>query len=236
VIYRGSGLPFHLSFCLILWAVIFPAAAQENPDWIPVGSVPPEVVRRAVEMRARFESQVPEFQRAALRTIRDDIPRYGRATMRLAAAPLVIDLLSMEYRILETPRDYRIDAQTRLQALITLADLGGAPARDQLRSTLRDDSDGAIRSSAAALLADVPGGDPDLDYRAVGDAVARAVRAGSDDGELQRLIAAAQILSYRVWNPEYPPLLQALVQVAGGSYSSSTRNAAMSFLEDLVDR
>ena len=187
-------------------------------------------------MRARFESRVPEFQRAALRTIQDDIPRYGRAAMRIAAAPLVIDLLSMEYRILETPRDFRIDAQTRLQALITLADLGGAPARKQLRSTLRDDSDGTIRSSAAALLAQVPGGDPELDYRAVGDAVARAVRAGAEDSELQRLIAAAQALSLRVWNPEYPPLLQALVQVAGGSYSSSTRNVAMSFLEDLVDR
>ncbi|HKK49551.1 MAG TPA: hypothetical protein VJ932_10670, partial [Alkalispirochaeta sp.] len=74
-----------------------------GPDWIPVGTVSPAVERRAVETRARLESRSPTMQRQALGMIRTDIETYGRTSMRLAATPLVVDLLGLEYRILETP-------------------------------------------------------------------------------------------------------------------------------------
>jgi hypothetical protein len=168
--------------------------------------------------------------------IRADIRTYGRASMRIAATPLVVDLLGIEYRILETPQGFTVDAPTRLLALQVLADLGGEPARQQLRESVRIDSDETVRASAAHLLAHVPGSEPDADYRTVGDALFRAVSRRDSQEEISRLLLAAEQLSERVWNPEYPPLLQALVEIAGGGYSSSIRRRAMSFLEDLSER
>ncbi len=210
--------------------------SADRPDWIPVGSVSSEVERRAVETRVRLQSRFPEIQRDALRSIRGDIERYGRAQMRIATVPLVIELLDMEYRILETPVDYRVDSATRIDALILLADIGGNEARGQLRATLRTDIDSAVRVSAAQLLAAVPGEDPDGDLQAVAEALGSAARRGQNDGEIRRLVAAARVISRNAWSPEYPPLLDALITIASGPYSSSSRSEAMSLLEELADR
>ncbi len=209
---------------------------RDGPDWIPADTVSPEVERRAMEARARLESRSPELQREALGMIQADMETYGRGPMRIAATPLVVDLLGLEYRILETPRDYGVDTPTRLLALQVLADLGGETAREQIRESVFADADETIRSSAAELLARAPGSEPETDYQAVNDALARAVRRGSGDQEVLRLLASAERLSHRVWNPEYPPLLEALVQISSGSYSSSIRRRAMSFLEALSER
>lgn len=209
---------------------------RDGPDWIPVGSVSPIVERRALETRARLESRSPRLQQEALGMIRSDIETYGRASMRIAATPLVVDLLGLEYRILETPRGHSVDVPTRLLALRVLADLGGDPARRQLRESVRIDSDETIRASAAQLLASIPGSEPDADYHTVGDALLRAVRRRDSEQEIARLLTAAERLSGRVWNREYPPLLESLIEISGGSYSSSIRRRAMSFLEDLSER
>ncbi|MCG8477581.1 MAG: hypothetical protein MI724_00665 [Spirochaetales bacterium] len=212
------------------------ASVSERPDWIPVGSVSPEVERRAVETRVRLQSRLPEIQRDALRSIGRDVERYGRAQMRIAAVPLVIELLGMEYRILETPVDYRVDSATRIDALILLADIGGNAARGQLRATLRNDIDSTVRVSAAQLLAAVPSDDPDGDLQAVAEALGSAARRRQDDGEIRRMLAAARVISRKAWNPEYPPLLDTLIMIASGPYSSSSRSEAMSLLEELADR
>lgn len=209
---------------------------RDGPDWIPVGAVPPEVERRAMETRARLESRSPPLQRAALTAIRSDIDDWGRGAMRTAAVPLVVDLLSQEYRILETPRDYRVDADTRLQALGVLAELGGETARRQLRATIATDDDPAVRAAAGQYLASVPGGSPQEDFRAIARGIAASHRRGGPEGELYRLLRAAERMAEIVWDPEDPVLLEALVGIAGGSYSSSVRTRAMSFLESLSER
>jgi hypothetical protein len=140
--------------------------------------------------------------------------------------PLIIDLLDENYRILEFPRDYRVDVTTRLAALETLAFLGGATARGQLRETLSQDGDGAIRAGAAQLMASRPGMTPEEDYAAVSEALYRAVRRSSPESEVIRLLTAAQTLSERVWDPENPQLIQALVLIHEGRYSRSVRSTA----------
>ena len=208
----------------------------EQPEWIPVGSVPPEVERRALQTQTWLQSRSPVFQRQALGMIQEDIARYGRATMRIAAVPLVVDLLGEEYRILQTPTDYSVDPIIRLQALGLLATLGGDVARKQLRDSLSSDDDASVRAGAAHFLAAVPGSTPDEDFQAVGDALQRAVRRGAPEEEIVRLLIAARELSTRTWNAEYAPLLDALVGIASSGYSSSTRNRAMSFLDALSER
>jgi hypothetical protein len=213
--------------------------SPENPlraDWIPVGAVSPEAEYRAVQARSLLQSRSTPMQREALRSIEADIDRFGRAEMRLAAAPLIIDLLGREYRILETPPGFTVEASTRESALRLLAHLGGEAARGQLRESLSEERDPAIRAYAASLLAATPGDDPDLDYRTIGDALLRAHQRGGEETEVRRLMESVERLSGDVWNAEYPPLLQALVGIAGGSYSSSTRKWAMSFLEELSER
>lgn len=189
-----------------------------------------------MEARARLESRAPRLQQQALGMIRSDIETYGRTSMRIAATPIVVDLLGQEYRILETPHGYGVDAPTRLLALQVLADLGGEPAREQLRESVRVDSDETVRASAALLLAHAAGSEPDIDYHVVGDALLRAVRRRDSDQEVARLLSAAEHLSHRAWDPEYLPLLEALVHISGDGYSSSIRRRAMSFLEDLSAR
>jgi len=176
------------------------------------------------------------MQRQALGMIRTDIETYGRTSMRLAATPLVVDLLGLEYRILETPAGYGVDTPTRLLALQVLADLGGEPARQQIRESVLIDSDETVRASAAELLAHAPGSDPHADFHTVSDALFQAVRRREGEQEVLRLMNSAERLSHRVWNPEYAPLLEALVQISAGGYSSSIRRRAMSFLEDLSER
>ncbi len=212
------------------------ADRRDGPDWIPAGTVSPAVERRALETRARLESRSPQLQRQALGMIQTDIETYGRGSMRIAATPLVVDLLGLEYRILETPRGYGVDTPTRLLALQVLADLGGEPARRQIRESLLIDADETIRASAAELLAYEPGSEPQTDYQTVSEALIQAIRRGEGEQEVLRLLVSAERLSHRVWNPEHPPLLEALVQISTGGYSSSIRRRAMSFLEDLSDR
>jgi hypothetical protein len=216
-----------------------PAQSPDNrlrADWIPVGAVSPEAEHRAVQARALLQSRSTPMQREALRSIEADIDRFGRAEMRLAAAPLIIDLLGQDYRILETPPGFAVEASTRESALRLLAHLGGEAARGQLRSSLVEERDPAIRAYAARLLATTPGDDREADYRTIADALLRAHNRSGEETEVRRLLGSAELLSREVWNAEYPPLLQALVGIAGGAYSSSTRKWAMSFLEDLSER
>ncbi|MDA3951117.1 MAG: hypothetical protein PF508_18060 [Spirochaeta sp.] len=216
----------------------YPSAEEPRPDvdWVPVDSIPPEIVRRGVETKARLQTRIPEMQREALRTIRHETDPAYHQEVRTVTVPLIIDLLDENYRILEFPRDYRVDVTTRLAALETLAFLGGATARGQLRETLSQDGDGAIRAGAAQLMASRPGMTPEEDYAAVSEALYRAVRRSSPESEVIRLLTAAQTLSERVWDPENPQLIQALVLIHEGRYSRSVRSTAMSFLEVLANR
>lgn len=215
------------------------AAAQEAapaPDWIPVGSVRPEVARRAVTARAQFESGDAGMQRSALQAIARDVERYGRAELQTAAVPLIVDLLGTEYRILETPRPLSLEPRVRIEAMELLGRIGGSEAREQLRHSLEAERDPTLRVAAASYLASMAGPVQDSDYQAIADAFARAVRRGGSETEITRLLPILQDMSVQVWSPEYRPLLEALVVVAGGPYSSSARSRAMSFLEALSER
>lgn len=226
---------------LFLMALSSASAQQANgpqpgADWIPVGSVRPELARRAMTARARFETGDAGMQRQALAEIEADIARYGRAALQTAAVPLIVDLLGTEYRILETPRPLTLEPGVRLQALRLLSVIGGPVAREQLRAALREERDPSLRAAAAAYLNEMPGAAEDADYRAVADALASAVRRGDGETEIMRLLPMLESMSREVWSPEYRPLLEALVSIAGGRYSSSARSRAMSFLEDLSER
>ncbi|MFP4211632.1 MAG: hypothetical protein ACLFR8_10345 [Alkalispirochaeta sp.] len=205
-------------------------------DWLPPGSVSPAVERHALEIQARLQTGIPSFQREALFSIRSGLANGDRNEMRIATVPLVIDLLDEEYRILEFPRDYRVDETTRLVALEVLAEVGGAAARSQIRISVTDDDDATIRAEAARLLATYPGDTPEEDLSAVSRALLRSVHRGGSTAEVYRLVGAARELSVRVWDPSNPELLDALVLIAGGGYSASLRSAAISLLEELADR
>jgi len=207
-----------------------------GPDWLPPGSVSPSVERHALEVQARLQTRIPEFQRGALVSIRGRMGIDDRNELRVAAVPLVVDLLDAEYRILEFPRDYRIDETTRLLALEVLAELGGPAARSQIRLSVLEDDDEAIRAGAAQLLVTHTGDTPEEDLVAVSRALLKSIRRGGSEGEARRLLGAARQLSVRVWDPVNPELLDALVLIAGGGYSASLRSAAISFLEELADR
>ena len=205
-------------------------------DWIPVGTVSPAIERRAIETRARIETRIPRMQRDALRGIREELDGDDRLELRIAAVPLVIELLALEYSILEFPTDYRVDSGTRLLALEVLAELGGTEARRQLRESVVSDVDETVRACAAQLLAFHSGADPETDLRVVSNALAAAVRKGASESEVTRLLEAARAFVPRVWNPEVPSLLEALVSIHQGAYSRSLRRNAFSFLEWLAER
>lgn len=238
---RPGQIPAVLSFLLpvlVLFAAghAYTQESVSDVDWVPVDSIPPAIIRRGAETKARLQTRIPELQREALRTIRHETEPAFHQEVRTVTVPLIIDLLDEDYRILEFPRDYRVDVTTRLVALETLAFLGGETARGQLRETLSRDDDGAIRATAAHLMASRPDMTPEEDYAAVSEALHRAVRRSSPESEVMRLLTAAETLSQRVWDPENPDLIQALVLIHEGRYSRSVRSTAMSFLEVLANR
>ncbi len=207
-----------------------------TPDWIPAGTVSPAVARRAIEMRARLQSTSPEFQRGALSQISSDIDRFGHSEIRAAAVPLIIDLLSQEYRILQFPHNYRVEHDVRVFALEVLAELGGQESREQIRYSVTGDIDDTVRIRAAQLLAHTTSPDPDGDLHVLSTALLSAVRAHRSEAEIVRLLYAATELTQRVWNPEHPDLLRALIVIHDGAYSRGLRNFAISFLEELANR
>ena len=224
-------------FLVLLIAMAHEALHAENrPDWIPSGSVSPAVERAAVQHRAYLQSRIADTQLAGLRTIRDDVDRYGRTEMRIATVPLITDLVRMEYRILNVSAGYIVDSAIRSEALLLLAHIGGAEARNQLRESLLVDSDGTVRATAALLLAENPGGDPDGDLAAVSRALYNAVRRRNSDGELHRLLGAARAISRRAWEPEHRELIESLGAIVSGSYPSSLRRTALVMLEELAGR
>ena len=222
-----------LIFGLCTLAVI---PAQQRADWIPVGSVPMELERRALVARAMFETLNPEQQAIALGDLERDLKRYGSAPMRIAAVPIVVDLLGQDYLIVEAPLDYRIEPTLRVRALRFLATVGGPTARDQLRWTLHRDRDSAVRRAATRFLQTTPTDNPSRDLAAVSHALAAAIRRDFDDVEIATLIAAVAQLSTRTWQRDDPTLLQALADVASGPYSSTTRRAAIDVLAGLAGR
>jgi hypothetical protein len=239
-----TGRSFFFAAFFMLISVLTSLAAEEDsvddarrgPDWLPPGSVSPSVERYSFEVQARLQTRIPAFQRGALASIRERLSTEDRNELRIATVPLVVDLLDAEYRILEFPRDYRIDETTRLLALEVLAELGGTTARSRIQLSVVEDDDETIRAGAAQLLVKHSGDTPEEDLSVVSRALLRSVRRGGSEGEVRRLLGAARQLSIRVWDPVSPELLDALVLVAGGSYSASLRSAAISFLEELADR
>jgi hypothetical protein len=194
------------------------------------------VERAAVQHRAYLQSRVTDTQLAGLRIIREDVERYGRTEMRIAAVPLIVDLVRMEYRILNVSAGYMVDPVIRTEALAVLAHIGGTNAREQLRESLRVDADGTVRATAALLLAENPGGDPDGDLAAVSHALYSAVRRGGPDSEVHRLLAAARVISRRAWEPEHRELIASLGVIISGPYSSLLRRTAFAMLEELAGR
>ena len=179
------------AFAFLVAGVSLPAEDPSTEvDWVSADSIPPAIVRHGVEMKARLQTRIPEFQRQALRTIRYETDPKFHLEVRAVHVPLIIDLLDENYRILEFPRDYRVDVTTRLIALETLAFLGGEEARGQLRETLSRDDDAAIRAGAAQLMASRPDMTPEEDYGAVSSALLRAVRQSVSESEIVRLLTA----------------------------------------------
>ena len=209
---------------------------DRNADWIPAGSVSREMERRAIELQTRLQVRSPGIQREALLDIQRDLDLFTRKESRIATAPLVAELLDMDYSILEMPVDYRVDGPTRLLALDVLSRIGGEEAWAQLRETLQYDSDGTIRAAAAQLLARNVTDQPQLDYEIASRALRRVVRARGEEAEVTRILQAVRSMSERVWSPDVPALLEALVLIHEGRYSSGLRNSAMSFLEELAER
>lgn len=220
----------------ILLATLSLPAQDYQPDWIPVGSVPEPLVRRAVEARARLESGSIPLQRSALRLIEADIERFGVAEVRIATVPLVADLVSYEYRVLRMPRGSSVPSDLRVDAVSLLGRLGGVEADRQLRESIRLDPDGAVRARAAQVLASRPGADPESDYETISRALLAAVRRGDGEAEVARLMTSAATAARRVWSADNPDLLLALVLIYEGPYSSSTRASAFAILEELADR
>ena len=224
---------------IILVPVAFVASQSQEvdprADWIPVGAVPDEVVRTALEARARFESGSIDLQRGALQIIREDIREYGASPLRIATVPVLVDLLGFEYRILEVPTDFHVDPMIRVGALQLLADLGGDVAASQLRETILVDRDESVRVTAAMLLASEPSDDPDTDLSIISRAFYRATRGGTES-EVSRLLAAADSARRRAWTPENPMFVSGLVAIVQGPYSASLRRRAMDLLEELAER
>lgn len=214
-----------------------PVQSEERvADWIPVGAVAPEVERRAIESRARLASPDPFAQRAALAMIRRDAERFDVREMRIAAVPLVIDLLGNEYTILEFPVDVRIDVSTRVEALELLGVLGGERARSQIRDSVLVDRDPVVRVQAAQILARRLGDDPDSDLAVVARSLRESVDGRGDEAEIARMLGVVTTLVERAWEPATRDLLEALVAIVGGPYSSSSRREALDLLESLAER
>lgn len=213
------------------------ASTETDPraDWIPVGSVPEPVVRSALEAKARFQSGSLPLQRGAIDLIRGDIERYGTGALRIAAVPVLVDLLGIEYRILEVPTDYHVDPRLRVDALQLLSTLGGEEAITQLRESVLTDDDAAVRTSAAILLASGPSDDPDRDLDTISRALSSAVRRGAES-EVSRLLAAADAARRRAWSPEHPLLIESCIGIVQGPYSASLRRRATDLLEELAER
>lgn len=220
----------------------FPATSQQSDssadpraDWIPVGSVPDEVVRTALEARARFESGSIELQRGAIAIIREDLEEHGTSSLRIAAVPVLLDLLGEEYRILQVPMDFHVDPRIRLGALELLSELGGDAASMQLRRSILDDQDEAVRVTAATLLSSEPSDDPDLDMDAISHAFYLAARRGAES-EVARLLIAADAVRRRTWSRGNPDFIAGLLATVQGPYSASLRRRAMDVLEELAAR
>lgn len=236
------SVPRPIIIPLLLLFASFPVISQSSQDewdpradWIPVGSVPDEVVRTALEARARFETGSIDLQNGAFRIIRNDMDEHGMTALRIAAVPVLLDLLGLEYRILEVPTDFHVDPRVRVGALELLADLGGDSAVVQLRQSILDDEDEAVRVTAAMLLASEPSDDPDTDFATISRAFYVAVRRGAES-EVSRLLDAANTARLRAWSQDNPYFLSGLVDIVQGPYSGSLRKRAMDLLEELAER
>lgn len=235
---------YRVALVLGLFLLLVTAYAQDDPnsqstgqaDWIPVGSVSPLLERHALSHREFLQNRSPAVQRAGLRAIRADLERFDRADMRIAFVPLVIDLITMEYRLLNLAASYTVDAPTRSEAIHVLAEIGGSEARAQLRETIRIDDDASVRAGAAVLLAKYPGAHPDDDLAAIGHALESASRRGGPEEEMYRLLSAAAEMHPLAWDPQQAELLRGLSAIATGHYSSSLRRKAFSMLEELARR
>lgn len=221
-------------------ATIAEAQTQQEtrPDWIPAGTVSPALERRALQTQVWLQQRAPAAHETALRLIAEDIERFEATEMRTAAAPLLVDLLGHEYRILETPENFTVAAPTRIAALDLLARIGGRVAREQIRYSVRADVDAAVRSGAVRLLVRTPGDEPERDLDTVGRALLATLSRNplQAESEIRTILAVLPVLIDRVWMVESQALFEGLIGVAGGPYSSSSRNTAMSLLEDLAAR
>lgn len=233
--FRYSTLLFILTAIIRLPAQADGIETDPRADWIPVGSVPDPVVRTALEAQVRFQSGSLTIQRVAIDLIREDIDQYGIAALRIAAVPVLVDLLGLEYRILEVPTDYHVDPRLRSDALELLSELGGDEAIDQLRESVLTDVDESVRVRAALLLAIDPSDDPDLDLETISQALYRAARGGRQS-EVDRLLTAADRAWRRAWSPENPMLIASCIEIAQGPYSASLRRRAIELLEELSER
>lgn len=169
-----------------------------------------------------------------LQWIEEDMNRFALAEMRIAAAPLLIDMLEREFRILTVSPQYSVDQATRIRVLSMLARMGGDASRERLRESTLNDRDNAVRAAAAHLLAEVPGSDPEGDLHAISRALHAAVRAGGREDDVRRLVGAAWQASSRVWSIDDPVLLDALVRIHSGPYSRSLRDAVFFMLESFA--
>ncbi len=224
---------------LAIVALLYPlplSSEEQRPHWVPAGSVPEALERNVLQQRTYLQNRSREAQIMGLDWIEEDIRRFPAGEMRIAAVPLVVDMLDRDFRILTVTPGYRVDPGTRIRALSLLARIGGEEARSQLRHSTVQDSDSAVRVTAAGLLAGIPGQNPEADLLAISRALRAGIERGLPEAEVIRLLAAVWEVSRHVWSVNDRDLFDTLIRIHSGPYSRSTRETAFSMLEEFARR
>lgn len=215
-----------------------PSPSTRTPDWIRYEEeLPPRAIQSALLTKVRLESRDRATQLAALEWIREDIELYGTEAARYTVVPLLTELVSRRYRVLELPPAYLVDGQVRIAGLELLARIGGPDAVQQLTESLRLDPDTTVRGYAATLLSTHPDADPDHVMEDLTVALYRAHRSSvMRESQVFVLLHALEATLPGAWIFNGTALARELVDVVTGSYSLAVRSKAARLLERLVER
>lgn len=219
-------------FLLILISPL-PAFPQE-PDWIPVGSIPQGYERTLRSTAVLLGTGDPRLQMDTLRLLEKEISLQDPLAAR-AATPLLVDVARREHRIVTYPKSYQVPPQTRAMALRLLAGLGTESAIEQLHDSIRHDEDETVRSYAAQLLS-VSDAPSLADMTVVLESLSRARALRTGENEIFQYLSALEQMLDSPWMPVTRFLVSELLLVADGPYSSGTRSKASMLLESLIDR
>jgi len=218
----------------ILALVLLPITGfTQNSDWIPVDSIPPAYARTLRNAAAMLATRDVRLQLETLHELEIAIAEHDPLTAR-AVTPLLVDVANREHRIVSYPREYMVPPQTRVAALRMLAGLGGTDAIQQLHDSVLQDGDDSVRAYAALLLAATQPTSEGIDT--ISTALSRARALGTFETEVYHYLLALEVILQDPWVRATQLMVEELIGITGGPYSSRTRNKASMLLELLLDR